>query len=317
MPKISKNAGEDQAILNAKKQVAIHALNVGINGKLPTNSYFKEQHNIVAGTMQRALNLLSESDALSTRSKGHLGRIVTDIDVGLCWNIAKLKPIQLLMPSSGSIEIDCLIKHVTTKLSQLNIPYFIHNQPGALERIRQVEAGNSDITLVSKGACEHPTLTAPTGSVKILEPNTYYCLKRLVIVSKIDTNAKDWKTVGIDRQSTDHTDFTLCEFPSGHAHQYIETDFRQVPARVLRGEIDAGIWHITGSPVPLYFAGLQATEVTQVTTRSKHQAISAAAFITNPKRPELSSLLNELRSEEVALAQSRAFESEDPYNKAF
>lgn len=70
MPKISKNAGEDQAILNAKKQVAIHALNVGINGKLPTNSYFKEQHNIVAGTMQRALNLLSESDALSTALRG-------------------------------------------------------------------------------------------------------------------------------------------------------------------------------------------------------------------------------------------------------
>lgn len=317
MSKVSKDSGEDQAILNAKRQIAIQALSAGVDGKLPTNAFFKQQHNIVAGTMQRALTLLSDTEALKTRSRGHQGRVITHLDVGLCWNIAKLKPLQLLMPSSGSIEIDVLIRHFTAKLSELNIPYFISNQPGALDRIAQVEQGKSDITLASSGAAEIEGICEESGQMKVLKPNTYYCLERLVIISGQDSQPEQWRRIAIDRHSTDHLGLTQCEFPRQQGFDYIESDFRQIPARVLRDELDAGIWHMTGSPVPLSFAGLKATPLTGTATFEQHQKISSAAFITNPKRPELNSLLSNLDSDEILAAQTRALKQEDPYNRAF
>ncbi|MDR9829677.1 YhfZ family protein [Vibrio sp. FNV 38] len=317
MSKVHPNTGEDQAILNAKRYIAIHALSVGLDGKLLTNMQFKQQYNIVAGTMQRALAILKDTEALSTRSKGHLGRIVTQIDIGLCWNIAKLKPIQLLMPSSGSIEIDILIRHFTAKLSKLNIPYFISNRPGAYERIEKVNQGECDITLVSKGAAESSNQEMSPLQLKILAPDTYYSIDRLVIVSRTKQDKAEWNTIAIDSSSSDHTSFTECEFPDEKGYRYFESNFRQIPARVLKEEIDAGIWHITGSPVPLSLSGLTATKLTNAETLATHKQISAATFITNPNRPELNSLLSQLNSKEIIAEQAKAFEQEDTYNKAF
>ncbi|MGJ7092986.1 YhfZ family protein [Vibrio hannami] len=308
---------QEQAILNAKRYIVVHALQAGVDGKLLTNTQLHEMYGIVAGTIQRALTSLKNSGALITRSKGHMGRVITDMDTGLCWSMAKLKPVQLLMPSSGSIEIDILIKNITSKLSQLNIPYFISNEPGGENRIAQVIDGKFDIALVSQGAYENMQNELTEGQVKILEPNTYYSLNRLVIVSRTSEDADKWKNIAIDHNSSDHTRITEAEFPMDKGYQYTETDFRQIPARVLRKEVDAGLWHITSSPVPLTLSGLKASQFTNDSAIALHQSLSAAAFVINPHRPELASLLKELDDKEIINQQKKAFAGEDPYTKAF
>ncbi|WP_375748752.1 YhfZ family protein [Vibrio sp. HN007] len=308
---------QDQAILSAKRYIVIHALEAGVDGKLLTNTQLNEQYGIVAGTIQRALTSLKNSGALITRSKGHMGRVITQMDTGLCWSMAKLKPVQLLMPSSGSIEIDILIKNITSKLSQLNIPYFISNEPGGENRIEKVIAGDYDIALVSQGAAENMQNSLTEEQVKTLEPNTYYSLNRLVIVSRDSDSTEQWKNIAIDRNSSDHTRITEAEFPQTNGFEYTETDFRQIPARVLRKEVDAGLWHITSSPVPLSFSGLKASKFTNESAISIHQSLSAATFVINPNRPELTSLLAELENQEIVEQQKKAFAEEDPYTKAF
>ncbi|WP_169720184.1 helix-turn-helix domain-containing protein [Aliagarivorans taiwanensis] len=67
------SAVSEQAIIHAKQVIVSHALFAGVGGKLPTNVQLLEEHGIVAGTIQRALQILSASEALVTRSKGHMG----------------------------------------------------------------------------------------------------------------------------------------------------------------------------------------------------------------------------------------------------
>ncbi|WP_413285633.1 YhfZ family protein [Vibrio sp. MA40-2] len=317
MPSAKIIVNDDQAILNAQRCIVVHALQTGLNSKLLTNTQFLEKYGIVAGTIQRALNTLKKTEALTTRSKGHLGRIITEIDTGLCWNIAKLKPVQLLMPSSGSIEIDILIRNITNKLSRLNIPYFISNKPGGEKRISQVLSGEFDIALVSRGASENMQKQLSETNIKVLTPHTYYSLNRLVIVSRTKGPTSSWKKIAIDSNSSDHTRITKAEFPESEGFEYIETNFRQVPARTLKNEVDAGLWHMTSSPVPLELAGLRASILQNEKSIAIHEQLSAATFVTNPHRPELISLLNELDNMEIVQNQCNAFNTEDPYNKAF
>ncbi|WP_157360330.1 YhfZ family protein [Aliagarivorans marinus] len=311
------SAVSEQAIIHAKQVIVSHALFAGVGGKLPTNVQLLEEHGIVAGTIQRALQILSASEALVTRSKGHMGREITQLDTGTCWNLAKLAPVQLLMPSSGSIEIDALIKHITAKLTALNIAYFIEHQPGGEKRVELVNKGKFDIALVSKGAADNMSSALETWQQKCLKPDSYYSMQRLVVVSRADKPQTQWRRIAIDPASSDHSSITQKQFPIEEGFEYLETDFRHVPARVLRGDVDAGLWHITASPVPLELAGLQAHRLSEPAAIEQHQAISAAAFVVNPKRPELVALLDEINSRQLQNAQSNAFSSEDPYAKAF
>lgn len=307
----------DQALLHALRCIVIHALEVGVNGKLLTNAQFLEKYGIATGTIQRAITNLKQAQALITCSKGHLGRIITQIDTGLCWNIAKLKPIQLLMPSSGSIEIDIVIRHLTNKLSKLNIPYFITHHPGGENRISQVLDGYYDVALASKGAVNNMPEPISEALIKMLDSNTYYSLDRLVIVSRTGENRCSWKKIGIDYNSSDHMRITQLEFPYDKNFRYVETRFKHVPSKILRGEIDAGLWHITSSPVPLDLVGLQACMLKDSIPVNTHKNLSAATFVINPHRPELISILNELDSQSVVCHQKQAFIQEDRYIKAF
>lgn len=307
----------EQTILSAKRHIVSEALRLGLGSQLPTNVEFLENHGLVAGTVQRALQVLKNAEALITRSKGHQGREIVHLDTGLCWNIAKLKPVLLIMPCGGSIEIDILIRQLTNRLSDLGIPYFITNQPGGENRIHSVLAGEFDIALTSFGAARNVGLSEGQAGFRVFAPETYYSSDRLVVVSRSDSRRSDWKTVAIDPNSSDHAEITKAEFASDQNIQLVDTDFRQVPSKVSRGEIDAGVWHVTSSPVPLGMAGLSATRLENPNAMEIHQGLSAACFTTNPNRRELVSLLKELDGGAIGAALEEALRNEDVYLTAF
>ncbi len=317
MSEKNKSLTKEQAILNAKRCIVTHALKVGVGGKLITSQELNAQYGITAGTTQRALNILSETKALMTSSRGHLGRIINHVDTGLCWNIAKLKPVQLLMPRSGSIEINVLIQYITNKLGQLNIPYFITNQAGSKKRMSQINKGIYDLTLVSAATVQEMQDNLLEAQIKIMHLGSYYSDNRLVFVFRQNTSKTDWKRIAIDENSIDHIKFTLMEFPNDERYEYIKTPFNQIPARILNNEIDVGLWHITKSPVPLENAGLYAQKFKRKQTIELHKKISAAVFVASRSRLELVSLFNEINIKEVAKLQKQALANEDFYNKAF
>lgn len=66
----------------ALRQLAVDVMTRGVGTPLPTNAQYLSDHQLGAGTIQRALGLLADRGALSTTSHGHRGRRVNEFDIG-------------------------------------------------------------------------------------------------------------------------------------------------------------------------------------------------------------------------------------------
>jgi len=112
--------------------------------------------------------------------------------------------------------------------------------------------------------------------------------------------------VAIDRQSADHVALTASEFPESDGVTYVETRFPSVPAAVLRGDVDAGIWHLQRSIIPLDLAGLTTDRLRKPATIVAWERRSSAVLVGWKGRPELAAVLAALPLEGVEAKQSRA-----------
>ena len=306
-----------QANLVATREIVISALAVGVGNKLPTNTEFRDRYQIGIGTIQRALNSLNENNSLKTQSKGHLGRIVTHLDIGTCWNVANLNPIQIAVPISGPVEIDVLNHQVTDQLNRLNIAHAVKHIGGSENRISGLIDGSYDMAIVSRGVIKSSGYDLANHKMMLLPSGSYYSKNRLVVVHRNNYKKEGKIKVAIDKKSTDHKQLTLAEFPPSEQTEYIETDFQTIPARLLEEEIDIGIWHVTNSPIPLNLAGLSAHYLTRKEAVETHERVSAATIIVNKKRPELNSVLNAIKIDDLLQIQAEAILEENRYARAF
>ncbi|UUE22504.1 YhfZ family protein [Microbacterium sp. J1-1] len=306
-------AGLGQGLHSAVRAIVLEALSRGAGATLPTNAHFKSTCNIAAGTMQRALDLLQDRGALAVVSRGHLGRVIESLDVGQCWQAAGLPPVRLLLPPRGPIEIDVLDNRLAEDLTRLGIPHTVHHRPGGARRVDAVMTGEHDLAVVSAGAFDG-TINASVGAEggarsvlsRRLEPGTYYAEGRLVVVRMGSFEPTGPLRIAIDRGSPDHVVLTEAEFPIGAGHTYIGTPFPSVPAQVLRGEVDVGIWHMTRTIIPLDLAGLATDALSTDAAKAAWGELSGAVLIGSPSRPELRSVTAELRLDDLAEVQQDA-----------
>lgn len=278
------------ALQPAVTALATDALSVGIGGTLPTNQHYLASRGIGAGTIQRALNELRSSGALDVVSRGHLGRVVTDIDVATAWRAAWLPPVRLLLPPAGPVEITALQQVLAESLSQLGIPHTVRHLRGGASRLAQTVAGEADLVVVSAGALA----IAPTSHRhRALGLGTYYGPDRIAVVRRRDETGAA-RRVAIDEDSPDHRAITEGEFPAAGGFEYVHVPFPRVPAAVLSGQADAGIWHITPSVVPLDVAGLVLHGLQSPAGIAAWRVASEAVVVASPLRPELAAVVTGL-----------------------
>ena len=289
------------ALQPAVRRIATDALALGTGARLPTNAEYLRDHQLGAGTVQRALKVLEERGALRTTSHGHRGRTVDTVDVGQAWQAGGLAPIRLILPPGGPAEIDVLEAALAEELTRLGIPHTVTHLRGGSGRLAAVLAGSHDIALTSAGV-------VPDGAsrlTRVLAPGTYYAPGRLASVHRADATAAA-RRVAIDTQSPDHAALTTAEYPTDEGFAYVETPFTRVPAAVLRGEVDAGIWHLQESVIPLDLAGLRTEPLHRPATQRAWERLSAAVLTGWGGRPELAAVLAALRLDDVGAAQLAA-----------
>lgn len=285
------------------------ALRVGVGGTLPTNARYQRDHGLGAGTIQRALALLDRQGAVRTVGRGQLGRVVDRIDVGAAWTTAGLEPVRMLLPPAGAAEIDALQEVLAEGLTALGIPHTVQHRAGGAGRLAAVAAGGHDLAMVSAGALAD---AAPSdGPRRVLGPGSYYGSGRLVTVRRAvpPGTPSEPRRVGIDPDSGDHSTLTAAEFPD--ATERVTIRFPLIPAAVLRGEIDAGIWHVTRSVIPLELAGLTTEPLRRPAARAMAVELSAAALVGWAGRPELAAVLAELSFDHLPERQRALFAAED------
>jgi len=298
MAEFASIAGLAQGLHPAVRAVVLEALTRGVGEPLSTNVEYKTRFNVGAGTMQRALDLLRDRGALTVVNRGHLGRRIERLDISQAWQAAGLASVRLLLPLGGPIEIDVLADVLANELTHVGVPHTVHHLRGGAGRLVSVRAGHHDLAVVSTGSWSGARVISTlhdTEVVRKLAPGTYYAPQRLVVVTRERMTFPDIRRVAIDRQSSDHVELTQAEFPESEGFEYVDAPFPSVPAWVLRGRVDAGIWHRTTSVIPLDLAGIDLAELQRPASKKAWNTLSGAALIGTKKRPELASVMAALR----------------------
>ena len=264
------------------------ALRVGVGAPLPTNSHYLRTAGVTAGTMQRAMATLAEQGAVTVTSHGARGRVVESIDVGRAWVLAGLAPLRLLLPPDGPVEIDVLAESLADELTALGLPHTMRHLRGGARRVRAVREGTVDVAVVSAGMLDAASAQLGEAPTRLLAAGTYYGRERLVSVRRAsDVDVR----VAIDPDSPDHVRLTEAAYPRSDGYRYVEQPFPDVPAAVLRRQVDLGIWHLARSVIPPDLAGLQCDPLSASPALEVWSAISAAALVGSRRRPELVSVL--------------------------
>ncbi len=287
------------ALGSALHALAADALALGVGAALPTNAQYTARYQLAAGTIQRALTFLAEREALVTTSHGHRGRRIQGLSVGTLWQLGGLAPVRLVLPPEGPEETTQLQEALAQGLADLGIPHTVIHLRGALRRLAAVRAGDYDICVTSAGAAERALADAPDERLgrltRTLAKGTYYAPGSLVCVRRAASDPTAHRTVAIDPDSPDHAALTRAEFPlAAGATRYVEMPFTSVPAAVLRGEIEVGIWHRQESIIPLELAGLDTTPMQRPEAHLVWERASRAVLTGWVGRPELASVLSAL-----------------------
>ena len=301
-------AGSVHAAMGA---VVRDALSKRAGDTLATNTELRESLGVGMGTVQRALELLAERDALRTVSRGHLGRRIESIDIGQCWQAAGLPPVRILLSRPGSIEIDSLETTIGDELGRLGVPSTLRHLAGGNQRLDLVGRGDHDLTVVSAGTFDGLVGAGQPAFVtqRRLAPGTYYDPGRLVVLSSAKAPV-DPDRVAIDTESFDHEALTLAQFPPRPGRQYVEMPYPDVPAFVLAGVVDVGIWHLTSSAVPVELAGLGVRQMQGAGAIAARDRLSGATIAPWTGRPELRAVLDAIRFDGLAAARASAIELE-------
>lgn len=310
----------EQGLHVATRAIVVDALAKGIGGTLTKNTTFTDELGLGAGTIQRALDLLGENEVLRTVSRGHLGRQIVSLDIGLAWQAARLSPVRVVVSPAGAVEMDVLESAIGDGLTALGIPHTMRHMRGGTPRMLEVREGAHDLTVVSGGTFEGTSAsTGPSwGSpVRHLEPGTYYAPDRLVVLERTGGAGRSGAEhrghrvrVAVDRESFDHEALTRAEFPAEDGFDLVDVPFTDVPSYVAAGIVDRGVWHVTRSPIPVELAGLVATPVARPAARRLCADLSRATLVVWPGRPENVAVLEALPLADLLGMQERGFAEE-------
>jgi len=294
------------------RAIVVDALTLGVGRVLPTGADYQERFGAGAGTVQRALGVLGEQGAVVVQARGHLGRTISSIDVGRAWQAAGLSAVRLVFPPGGSAEIDVLAATISAQLAERNIPHNERHVRGASLRLDSVLRGDDDVAVLSAGAASESPYVSHATTTRYLSAGTYYAKGRLVVLRRAaDAACKEVKIVGLDADSFDHHALTEAEFPASLGFTQIPCAFTGVPASVLRGEIDAGVWHIANSAVPLDLAGLRVEPLRRPASLAVWEKLSAGVLYGAPDRPELKAVLAALDLVDISNRQQVAIAETD------
>lgn len=273
--------------------------------RLTTGSQYQEQLGVGAGTVQKSLRSLSSSGAVVLKSRGHQGTYIVERDLGRLWQLAGLGSVRLLMTPPGADEHHALAAGLREVFQAMGIPMEIAYLRGAERRVREVLAGNAAFTVASGGAARDLDL-GELASVE-LGSDSYYGPDSVVVVS-LEGGAAEPATgerlrIGVDRSSYDHAQLTYAEFPDDDRFAYVDCDFTHVPAAVLEGRIDAGIWHQMELLIPLDLVGLATRPLRAESARALRSEISSAVLLADVQNTQLTTVLREIDTATVRATQ--------------
>nr|WP_288871959.1 YhfZ family protein [uncultured Microbacterium sp.] len=218
---------------------------------------------------------------------------------------ARLVPLHLRPPSAHD--------RVGVCTATTGVPVLVSSLAGARRRLEEIYLERADAVIVSAAAFAKHQDDFPGLAAVALGDSTFYSAGSLVVVERPGEHAGGRIRVGIDRASHDHQLLTETEF-AGQDVEFVDARFVTGPAAVLRGRVDAAIWHSMPTVISPQLAGLQVRPVSDATL-DKTRDVSRAVLVTRSLDPAASALMRDITPATIARTQNRllrlAAEAED------
>lgn len=285
-----------------------------VGDRLPTSLQWQDLLGVGSGTVQKALRVLESAGAVTLRARGHQGRFIVKRHVGRLWAIGGLGHVTGALPLPDSPEGSGLATGLRDQFDGLGIPLQMLYMHGASHRVRVVEEERADFAVLSMGAGEHTRSASPDQRWTELDlgPHSYYSDGSMVVLAHPvqSDSAAGAQRIGIDRDSYDHTQLTLAEFPAADGHEFVAMDYPHLPAAVALGRIDAAVWHRTSLPIPLELIGVAVRSLERPDAIEICETLSRAILLARRDRPEVEAALRELEVEQIRDTQARVLRNE-------
>ena len=307
----------DVALSSNQRAVQVLARDVlghVVGDRLPTSLQWQELLGVGSGTVQKGLRVLESAGAVTLRARGHQGTFIVARHVGRLWAIGGLGHVTGALPLPGSPEGSGLAAGLRAQFGGLGIPLQMLYMHGASRRVRVVEEGQADFAVLSKGAAEHARAgsTGRDWTELDLWPHSYYSDGSMVVLAHPmpPGSAGGVHRIGIDRDSFDHTQLTLAEFPAADGYEFQAMDYPHIPAAVALGKIDAAVWHRTSLPIPLELIKVTVRSLERPDAIETCETLSRAILLARCDRPEVEVALRELDVDMIRDTQARVLRNE-------
>jgi len=287
-------------------EVALDILRKGPGERITTSLQLQERLDVGSGTVQKALRQLVDAGAVRLRVKGHQGTVIQRYDPALLWRAADLGSLRLTLTPPGSIESTALATEIRAQLAAHHVTTEFDFVRGGGRRIATLADTQPRVAALSRVAAEGFGLIDDVDySVLDLGTLTYYRPETLVVLRSPSVPADQVRRVARDRESYDHEQLTLLEFPPSAGFEYIDCAFPDVPASILSGRADAGVWHQVATVISPEQAGLEVAPVHWDEAALGSEGISHAVLVWRSEFIEIDALLGLLDPATIRAKQQR------------
>lgn len=262
----------------------IYLLNV--NDRLPIMNELQQKYDLSRGTVQNALAFLKKEEAIKTKSRGHLGTFLEEIDYKKLQSYANADRLVGTMPLPYSKLYEGLATGLYTLFNDQQIKLNLAFLRGAKERIEASESGTYDFAVVSRFAAEEEINKGKEIAIALaFGPNTYLSKHILIFSDKDKTEIEDGMKIGIDEDSLDHYHLTK-DLTEDKKVTLVNYPANQLIHAIREKEIDAGVWNYD----EIIEKGYTDLNYVDIPVKDYHASISEAVIVCSKERLMIQSL---------------------------
>lgn len=288
-----------QKIGIAVDKLAQDLLSRGEGDRIPSISEYQDRLRVSRGTIQNALNYLTESGAVRLCRRGHLGTYIESLDYRKLQECCLNKELLGSMPLPYSLSYQGLATALFRELKDyaFNLVY----ARGAESRFKLVGSGVCQFAVCSCYAAEEAIRMGKDIRIALdLGPGTYLAQHVLVFRDPDKHSIENGMRVAYDRDSVDHRNLTKMVTEGFENITLVKLKAHQTVKAILAGEVDAGVWNLD----EILETGYQGLNVVPLPVTPETAKYSSAAIVVDKNNGEIAQVLRQnISPERVAMVQ--------------
>ncbi|MEV4975692.1 GntR family transcriptional regulator YhfZ [Streptomyces scopuliridis] len=227
----------------AARQLAVLLLNHEPETRLPRVRDFAVELGVGNGTVQAALQLLENAEAIETTARGHLGTFLVRSDRSILWRLSGLGTLLAAMPLPYSRRYEGLATGLRAAFEEAGAPFAITFMRGAGARTTALLEGKVDLVVLSRFAADRLIEDHPVELVADLGPATYVGAHGLLLRRGADRETPGLR-VAVDHASEDQRMLTERAFAGRSDIEWIEASYMQLRDLFEHNLADATVWNL-------------------------------------------------------------------------